>query len=642
MFAGCITTDDPTEPLPSPTTREAADPLLQPAMDMYAGGDYANALLELVELSYNHPQLPGLEPLRKEVIAAEMDRRAQLALQRQEELDRRSALDITQHSSIPDTFSTVQVVTGDTNDLFKAAGRMQEILETPVSMHIKGGDLGAFIKVLSSDSNINIIADSGLGSGKKVDVNVDDVPLREILDYLARNMGVNFHLGENTIWVTAASQKGSQPLETRIYRLKKGVQFHGRDWGAPDKDDANRADLGVLARKATVLSQEKTPIEILLEQFVPAVEGHVIHFDKNTHTLFVKNTPSNFRQIQRIIETLDVNPAQVFIEARFIEVNSADLRELGIDWVLNSPWVTSSKAVFENGQLVRNPKTSVGADSSVSFQPFTSDEIGAFPLGPQGAFGLNRPGNPSTAGQGLNLEFQGILTEPMFEAVIHALDISGKGRTLSVPRVTTVNNNPAKLRNGEDLRYYEEFEAQAFQVLDDNNRKTTLTALTPKGRPTLEELGITLIAVPSVGADLRTIQLMIQPTISRLDGFLSFQEEGLDEDGNPLLSNIRQVEVKLPIFSRREVQTKVIVESGETVVMGGLIDTVTQDTNRGVPFLSQLPFFGKLFGRQDATEENRNLLIFVTATVISERGISLVARPEKESETRAPAPLRAR
>ena len=202
-----------------------------------------------------------------------------------------------------------------------------------------------------------------------------------------------------------------------------------------------------------------------------------------------------------------------------------------------------------------------------------------------------------------------------------------------------MNNNPAKLRNGEDLRYYEEFQAQAFQILDDNNKKTTLTALVPKGKPTLEELGITLVAVPSVGADLRTIQLIIQPTISRLEGFLSFQDSGVDGEGNEVISNFRQVEVKLPIFSRREVQTKIIVESGETVVMGGLIDTVMQDTSRGVPFLSEIPLLGKLFGRKDATEENRNLLIFFTATVISERGISLVARPEQDEDTRAPTPL---
>jgi type IV pilus assembly protein PilQ len=268
------------------------------------------------------------------------------------------------------------------------------------------------------------------------------------------------------------------------------------------------------------------------------------------------------------------------------------------------------------------PRTVIEEGISIQFQPYRSDSAGVFPLGPQGSFGLLRDGNPPTAPQGLNLEYSGLLTEPMFQAVLHALEISGKGRTLSVPRVTTLNNNPAKLRDGDDLLYYEEFQAQAFSLVDADNRKYTVTALIPKGVPKTAELGFTLIAVPSVGADHRTISLLLTPTISELLEFISYQE---DRTRSELDSNeIRQVVVKLPRISRREVQTKVVVESGETVVMGGLVRTVSQETVRRVPFLGSLPLVGELFKRTDITEEQRNLIIFVTATVISERGESLV------------------
>jgi type II secretory pathway component GspD/PulD (secretin) len=202
---------------------------------------------------------------------------------------------------------------------------------------------------------------------------------------------------------------------------------------------------------------------------------------------------------------------------------------------------------------------------------------------------------------------------------------------LSVPRVTTLNNSPAKLRSGEDLYYFNKFQAQALQLLDDNNKRFTLSVLIPDGEPKLEELGVTLVAVPSVGANRRSISLLLTPTISRLEGFVSYQEE---ESESATFADVQQVVAKLPIFSRREIQTKLVVESGETVVLGGLIDTVSQETIHRVPLLGSLPWVGAAFRRTDVTEENKNLLVFVTATVISERGESMRAGP-----TGAPAPL---
>ena len=206
------------------------------------------------------------------------------------------------------------------------------------------------------------------------------------------------------------------------------------------------------------------------------------------------------------------------------------------------------------------------------------------------------------------------------------------GRTLSAPRVTTVNNTPAKLRSGEDLLYFDEFQAQMFNAYDPATRLTyQVAALFPRGKPVREELGYTLVAVPSVGADLRTISLMLMPTISQFDGWTSYlaptsQTPGGTNTGSATTGGISvyQVEPKLPKIRRSEVQTKVTVQSGETVVMGGLINSVKQRTLHKVPFLSDIPLLGLLFRRYDMTEENRHLLIFVTATVISERGETLV------------------
>jgi type IV pilus assembly protein PilQ len=441
---------------------------------------------------------------------------------------------------------------------------------------------------------------------------------------------VEFYFGKNVVWVTSPVTVGRIPLETRIYKLQHGLQFHASDWQNPGDSKTPKSlrpgGLPGLTDEATELSSRTTSLEETLKRFVPVVPGSDYHFERDMHLLIVRHTRANLTLIEDLIAALDAVPPQVLIEARFVTTRASDLRELGIDWIMNSSLGIGSG---KDGRSF----TQIGNGSSSTFTPYGFDDKGAFPLGPQGSFGTDRSSkvNPATASQGLNLTYRGVLTQPLFEAVLHALDISGKGRTLSVPRVTTVNNSPAKLRNGEDLLYFDEYQAQVFTSYDPVTKVSqSFAALFPKGKPVKEELGITLLAVPSVGADMNTINLMLMPTISQQAGWTDYQSDSTNK------VNIYQVDVKLPRIVRREVQTKVIVQTGETVVMGGLIDSVKQNTLHKVPFLSDIPFIGKLFTRIDVTEENENLLIFVTASVVSERGETLVARPPARPETAEP------
>jgi len=287
---------------------------------------------------------------------------------------------------------------------------------------------------------------------------------------------------------------GHIPLETRLYKLQHGLQFHASDWDDLQTPKAagaktDRPDgLAGLTGEATELSSRTTSLEDTLKRFVPAVPGADYQFERNMHLLIVRNTHANLALIEDLIAALDVVPPQVLIEARFVTTRASDLRELGIDWILNS-----SQTLGSGAKVVK--------DSSLSYAPYGYDDKGTFPLGPQGSFGTDRANtvNPPTSPQGLNLTYRGVLTEPLFGAVLHALDISGKGRTLSVPRVTTVNNSPAKLRNGlrngEDLLYFDEYQAQVFNSYDPYTKLSlSFAALYPKGKPVKEELGITLLS----------------------------------------------------------------------------------------------------------------------------------------------------
>jgi type IV pilus assembly protein PilQ len=622
-YGGCgtVSQDPPSPEISGIASSDEVKAFLLRAEELYQGGHYAEALVVCVDMAQTYPNASGLEELRRRIVQAHLEERWEEAFEREELAKNKMALEALEAGDVPDTYKLPRYVDKEILPGFlDEDSPMAVALDTPVDIHLKNADLPLIIDYLAKDTNINIIADQDIGVGKTVNIEADDLPLREVLDYISRNMGVEFHVGENMLWVTTPGEGKKVPLHTRIYKFQKGLQWHGDDWGTPTNKLAGVGDLRAISGKAAVLSTNRTHVVELIEMFTDPVEGSRVHLDHATHTLFVRNTWENLRTIDEILEALDVNPPQVFIEARFVETTVADLREIGLEWILDSPWVTSTKTVLQDGQPTALTRTQIDEGDVVNFRPFATDGAGQTDLGPQGPFGQLRDGIPRTANQGLNLTYQGIITEPMFTAVLHALDISGKGKTLSVPRMTTLNNSPAKFRNGEDLRYYEEFESQAFSLLDENRRAFTVTVLIPEGKPALEELGITLVAVPSVGADRESINLLLTPTLSRLEGFLSYQDVA---DTNAV-NEIQQVVVKLPIISRREIQTKVVVRSGDTVVMGGLIDTIKQETIHKVPYLAEIPILGKLFQRLDVTEETRNLLVFVTATVLSESGESLV------------------
>jgi len=595
-----------------PAAVEARDEeRLRPVVALYEKEEFSRALVAWIDAMQGVPPSPQALGLRTRILAALRDEQA-----RQGAIDRKAAteamgIEAVLKEALPPTYGAVRYERRKLRSHVSPEGPMREVLNRKVSIHLTNADLPAIISVLGTDDNINIVADRGLGAGKKLDMQLDDVPLSELLDYISRNFGIQFYVGENLIWATPAAAKQTGPLETRIYKLHKGVQFHTTDWqavaGPQKKQGPNPVNRNDLSFMATELPAGSTYIEELITRFVPKVEGAELLLDINTHTLFVRNTLGNLALVEEIVEAVDVSPPQVLIEARFVEASVDDLQEIGIDWVLDEPWAMSHKQVVSDGV----------AEDQVAAQLSGSGAEGLLFSTPDRQ--LNTAVQErSLESHGLNLTYQGILTQPMFTAVLHALEVSGKGRTLSVPRVTTVNNNPAKLRHGQDLLYYEEFQAQAFSLLDDNGKKYSVTALVPKGAPVLAELGFTLVAVPSVGGDGSSVSLLLTPTISQLDDFNYYTRA--DDSSNTL----QQVSVKLPTISRREVQTKVVVQSGETVVMGGLIEVVSTDTEHRIPLLGHLPIIGQLFRRRDTVEQRRNLVIFVTATVISERGESLV------------------
>ena len=582
LVAGCRTTGGG----PSGRGMSPADQL-QSARKLYDSGRPTKAMLACIDLTQRDPTLPGLEELKRDITRTLWEERAKTAAIRESTLDETMQTDTDMHKHIPSTYRLRRGVRGETGSLRTAPSAMERALQKPVTVHLEGVTLNEFVLQIGEDENINIIADN-LDDAKTMTLHAENVPLQEILDYVSRNLGVTFSVGERMIWATPGSGTAETlPMETRIYRLRKGL--------SSDEIGAGPDGLGIIEA---------------VRRFVPAADGSDLYFNDKAHVLIARNTRENLYRIEDLIESLDVSPPQVQIEARFVSTSITDLSELGIDWVLNSAVPVTQEKVIRHGSVLDANETQIDPSSegtkTIGFSPFPN------------------------ASSGLNLTYRGILTDPMFEAVIHALETSGRSRTLSVPKVTTVNNRPALIRIGEDFMYFQNYETNIERIDGGDDEDIVRPITSPSGNPTTEELGYQLDVTPSVGADLSSISLRLIPEITE---FVEYQYwrvgtgETITEDINNA-SSTTDVEllkpIKLPIFRKSRIETEVVVQSGETVVMGGLITSTESDNQQGVPILSSLPIIGHLF-RHDSTDvSEKNLLIFVTATILSERGETLV------------------
>ena len=200
-----------------------------------------------------------------------------------------------------------------------------------------------------------------------------------------------------------------------------------------------------------------------------------------------------------------------------------------------------------------------------------------------------------------------MLTGTQFETVLHALAEDKKTKTLSAPRVTTLNNQTALIRVVEEFNYPTRYEVSLIQFDingdgDFDDAGETEFANVPKDLQK-RDIGILLNVTPSVGKDLKTVTLVLAPEVS---AFSQFRDLG----GG----------VTVPEFTSSQLTTSVLIEDGQTVVLGGLMKDTTTTQRSKVPVLGDLPLVGPLFRQTEETNTRKNLLIFITARVLAPHG----------------------
>ncbi|MDA3874988.1 MAG: hypothetical protein PF795_13650 [Kiritimatiellae bacterium] len=582
-------------PLPGPLGSDPAAAELAEARVLYNQGKLTEAMIAAVDIGHRHPNSPGLAELKSEIMTTLNDRRTANQRLRRDDSMTRGMLESEEDATLPDTYGIRQWIQGNDSSHIRENAPLMKLLDEEIELHFDAVRLADIITYLGEERQINIIADPSLVT-PPVTIHAQRISLNELFEYLSRNLEINFHMGKGVIWVTQSEETMSTtPLYTRLYRLRYGLSP-----GYLTEDGVDPEMLIILDA---------------IDRFVPIPEGSDLMYDSHSHLLLVKNTERNLRMVDQLVEAMDITPPQVLIEARFISTNISDLRELGIDWLLQSNVVTSET----NGST----RTQIDSGAAISF------------------------GEAVNAGEGLSASFTGILTDPQFQAVLHALELESDTRTLSAPKIIAVNNRPSYIRIGRDIAYVADvtIERESFGTGTDRDE---LLIRDPQVE-TLET-GYELQATPSVGLNRRDISLRLRPEITELIRFREVSQTVLNTNNTQNGGNGGGVPdaqdelpfagIEFPELARSLIETEVVVQSGETVVMGGLMRHRDQEDVRAVPILSSLPLIGKLFSRSTIRQEKENLLVFVTATLISRRGEDLVPlnwQAPLENETRGRA-----
>jgi general secretion pathway protein D len=294
--------------------------------------------------------------------------------------------------------------------------------------------------------------------------------------------------------------------------------------------------------------------------------------------LMVRSTLQDLDIIEATIQALNAVPPQINIKCKFVEVPQDDTKALGFEWNLGDGLLTNGVAEVVPGatnqlqpSAQRNPSTS----------PFTST---------------------------------GILTDPQFRVAIKALQQRSGTELLAQPEVTTISGRQAQMKAVDIKAVVKSINERALTppgITATNGDESSLYVTEQM------ELGPVLDVIPSVLPDGYTIALTVIPTVTE---FLGYEEDRTNRVAVYVNGKKKSVIPPQPKFRVCQMSTSVRVWDGQTAVLGGLLSETVKTIKDQVPLLCDLPLVGRFFRSESKTTSKKNLLVFITPTLIDAVG----------------------
>ena len=449
----------------------------------------------------------------------------------------------------------------DPNKLVQGSGYAGEKL----SLNFQNIEVRALLQVIADFTNFNVVtSDTVTGN---VTLRLKDVPWDQALDIIMQAKGLGLRKSGNVILIAPKDELNAKEK----VELEAKAQIAALE---PVRTQSFQLNYAKAADVATGLTGQTSGQGSSTASRILSPRGSVI-FETRTNQLFISDIPSKLEEIQAMITKIDIPVRQVLIEARIVIADDTFGRSLGVK-------LGGSDLRGIRGGI---PGYGVGGDNRITFggnlnavgnqtnQPGSTSDFGNtnfvnLPASTQGGF------NPASfalslfsagANRFLNLE-------------ISALEADGKGKVVSSPRVITADQQKALIEQGEEIPYNVATSSGATSI---QFRKANL-------------------------------KLEVTPQITPEGSVILDVDVTKDSRGNTTPAGFA--------INTKHVQTKVLVENGGTVVIGGIFEQADREDVTKVPFLGDVPYLGNLFKTRTKSATKTELLIFLTPKVVSDRG----------------------
>ncbi|WP_171525508.1 type IV pilus secretin PilQ [Acinetobacter indicus] len=444
-----------------------------------------------------------------------------------------------------------------------------------ISLDFQDIEVRRVLQLLADFTGINMVAaDTVQGN---ITLRLKDVPWDQALDIILKTKNLDKRRNGNVIWIAPVAEL-IKAEEEEAKAIAQSVKLAPLQTEYIQLNYAKAADIEKLitdgknasnSRGGTNSGSGADPLGDSVGSLL-SPRG-TVSVDPRTNTLIINDTAEKIDQIRGMIDLLDVSVKQVMIEARIVRATTDFTKEMGVKWGI------LSQGIMNNNHLL------VGGSDTTLWnlrEPEFDDERGGY------TYEIERPQNLNvdlgvTSPGASRIAFGLIsLSDFMLDLELSALQADGYGEVISTPKVLTADKQQAKVASGTQIPY------QSAEGGGVNAVSTT----------EFIDATLSLDVTPSITPDGK-VQMNLNITS--------------DSPGAPTPTG------QLTI-NKNSINTNVLVDNGETVVLGGIFEQQTANQQTKVPFLGDIPYLGRLFRKDIKSDNKRELLIFVTPRIVND------------------------
>lgn len=471
--------------------------------------------------------------------------------------------------------------------------------------------LADILRQFRKTTGANIISGESTNLARRVSVTLRHVPWRDALQAMLNTRG--FRLEERGDIYFVSEDMQAEPIVTRPFTLNHA--------SCDDLAKLFNENYGIKDKAGKIIQRIATPF--------PAA-----------NVIVVTATEKTIRDCETIIKSVDKAMAQIYIEARFLELSSEALHKLGVDWSSLQSWSVSAKNMSVGWEknygraagygenvttrsLTKSTTTSQSSSANASSDGTSSTSASTSPSSSQSESathaGLVPTGIGAAERAGLGASdmawsdaygFAGQLSASDFKLALSAFEQMGEGKVFSNPRVIVSNGKEARVdmtRKYPNVKISSSYTGTSSQNLSISTELETIPGEDKLmfAKEAFFSWGIQLTVTPRISPD-GIISVQIVPTISSLSDYLTVNSAQSTE--TPY--------TKYPIIDVERIITEFSMKDGATAVIGGLTQTTEDDVDSGIPYLRKLPWIGpKLFGWKSREKVQKEIIVCVTVGI---------------------------